>query len=74
MHSVFNCTNNDSGIAAASSTELYRLGILIAVVVLIAALALVAGRRQPTKAYRSNLIPTWWRDGPPTPHHSSLRR
>src|SRR5215213_2332711 len=37
MHSVFNRTNNDNGIAAALlNGELYRLGILITVVVLIA--------------------------------------
>jgi hypothetical protein len=35
--------------------ELYRLGILIAVVVLIAALALVAGRRRLNKVYRLEL-------------------
>ena len=52
MHSVFNRTNNDNGIAAALlSGELYRLGILIAVVVLIAT-ALMAGRRRLGKAYR----------------------
>jgi uncharacterized protein len=56
MHSVFNRTNNDNGIAAALlNGELYRLGILIAVVVLIAALALLAGRRRLTKAYRLEL-------------------
>jgi membrane protease YdiL (CAAX protease family) len=53
MHSVFNRTNNDNGIAAALlSGELYQLGILIAVVVLIAALALAAGRRRLSRAYR----------------------
>jgi uncharacterized protein len=56
MHSVFNRTNNDNGIAAALlNGELYRLGILIAVVVLIAVLALLAGRRRLTKAYRLEL-------------------
>jgi uncharacterized protein len=56
MHSVFNRTNNDNGIAAALlNGELYRVGILIAVVVLIAALALTAGRRQLSKAYRLEL-------------------
>ena len=53
MHSVFNRTNNDNGIAAAlHNGQLYRLGILIAVVILIAALAPLAGRRRLTKAYR----------------------
>jgi membrane protease YdiL (CAAX protease family) len=56
MHSVFNRTNNENGIAAALlNGELYRLGILIAVVVLIAALAVVAGRRQLSRAYRVEL-------------------
>src|SRR5215217_6479892 len=56
MHSVFNRTNNDNGIAAALlNGQLYRLGILSAVVVLIAALALVAGRRRLNKAYRLEL-------------------
>jgi membrane protease YdiL (CAAX protease family) len=56
MHSVFNRTNNNNGIAAALlNGELYRLGILIAVVVLIAALALIAGRRRLSKAYRLEL-------------------
>ena len=56
MHSVFNRTNNENGIAAALlSGELYRLGILIAVVVLIAALALLAGRRRLSRAYRLEL-------------------
>jgi membrane protease YdiL (CAAX protease family) len=56
MHSVFNRTNNDNGIAAALlNGELYRLGILIAVVVLIAALALLAGRRRLSRAYRLEL-------------------
>ena len=56
MHSVFNRTNNETGIAAALlSGELYRLGILIAVVVLIAALALLAGRRRLSRAYRLEL-------------------
>ena len=56
MHSVFNRTNNDNGIAAALlNGQLYRLGILIAVVVLIAALALLAGRRRLSKAYRLEL-------------------
>ena len=53
MHSVFNRTNNENGIAAALlNGELYRLGILIAVIVLIAALALLAGRRRLSRAYR----------------------
>jgi membrane protease YdiL (CAAX protease family) len=61
IHSVFNRTNNDNGIAAALlNGELYRVGILIAVVVLIAALALMAGRRRLSKAYRLEL------DGQPT--------
>ena len=56
MHSVFNRTNNDNGIAAALlNGQLYRLGILIAVVVLIAALALLAGRRRLSRAYRLEL-------------------
>src|SRR5215212_6216443 len=56
MHSVFNRTNNDNGIAASLlSGELYRVGILIAVVVLIAALALLAGRRRLSRAYRLKL-------------------
>jgi len=56
MHSVFNRTNNDNGIAATLlNGELYRLGILIAVVVLIALLALLAGRRRLTKTYRLEL-------------------
>jgi uncharacterized protein len=56
MHSVFNRTNNDNGIAAALlNGELYRVGILIAVVVLIAALALIAGRRRLSRAYRLEL-------------------
>ena len=56
MHSVFNRTNNDNGIAAALlNGELYRVGILIAVVVFIAALALIAGRRRLSKAYRQEL-------------------
>jgi uncharacterized protein len=56
IHSVFNRTNNDNGIAAALlNGELYRVGILIAVVVLIAALALMAGRRRLSKAYRLEL-------------------
>ena len=56
MHSVFNRTNDDNGIAAALlNGELYRLGILIAVVVLIAALALLAGRRRLSRAYRLEL-------------------
>jgi uncharacterized protein len=56
MHSVFNRTNNDNGIAAALlGGQLYRLGILVAVVVLIAALALLAGRRRLSKAYRLEL-------------------
>jgi uncharacterized protein len=56
VHSVFNRTNNDNGIAAALlNGQLYRLGILIAVVVLIAALALLAGRHRLTKSYRLEL-------------------
>jgi CAAX protease family protein len=56
MHSVFNRTNNDNGIAAALlNGQLYRLGILIAMVVLTTVLALLAGRRQLTKAYRLEL-------------------
>jgi membrane protease YdiL (CAAX protease family) len=56
MHSVFNRTNNDNGIAASLlNGELYRLGILMAVVVLIAALALLAGRRRLSRAYRLEL-------------------
>src|SRR5215217_972723 len=56
MHSVFNRTNNENGIAAALlDGELYRLAILIAVIVLIAALALLAGRRRLRKAYRLEL-------------------
>ena len=52
MHSVFNRTNNNNGIAAALlNGQLYLLGILIAVVVLIAALALVAGCRRLNKSY-----------------------
>ena len=41
--------------AALLNGELYRLGILIAVVVLIAALALMAGRRRLSSAYRLEL-------------------
>ena len=68
MHSVFNRTNNDNGIAAALlNGQLYRLGILIAVVVLIAALALVAGRRRLSKVYRLELDANPWRVTPPTP-------
>ena len=56
MHSVFNRTNNENGIAAALlNGDLYRLGILIAVIVLIAALALLAGRRRLSRAYRLDL-------------------
>jgi membrane protease YdiL (CAAX protease family) len=56
MHSVFNRTNNDNGIAAALlNGELYRVGVLIAVAVLIAALALTAGRRRLSKTYRLEL-------------------
>jgi membrane protease YdiL (CAAX protease family) len=56
MHSVFNRTNNDNGIAAALlNGQLYRLGILIAMVVLTTVLALLAGRRRLTKAYRLEL-------------------
>ena len=50
--------------------ELYRVRIPIAVVVLIAVLALVAGRRRLIKAYRlaldTNLVE--WCADPPTPH------
>ena len=56
MHSVFNRTNNDNGIAASLlNGELYRLGILIAVIALIAALALLVGRRRLSRAYRLEL-------------------
>jgi hypothetical protein len=56
LHSIFNRTNNDNGIAAALlDGELYRLGILIAVIVLIAALALAAGGRRLSRAYRLEL-------------------
>jgi hypothetical protein len=56
MHSVFSRTNNDNGFAAALlNGELYRVGILIAMVVLIAALALVAGCRRLSRAYRLEL-------------------
>jgi membrane protease YdiL (CAAX protease family) len=77
MHSVFNRTNNDNGIAGALlNGELYRLGILIAVVVLIAALALVAGRRRLTKAYRLALDANpggvaRWPTNPSPPHSAS---
>jgi hypothetical protein len=56
--------------------ELYRLGILIAVVVLTAALALVAGHRRLSGSTGSNLMPTLagWRSGVPTPRRSSPRR
>ena len=55
MHSVFNRTNNDNGIAAALlNGELYRVGTLIAIV-LIAVLALVAGCRRLSRAYRLEL-------------------
>jgi hypothetical protein len=71
MHSVFNRTNNDNGIAAALlNGQLYRLGILIAVVVLIAALALVTGRRRLNKACRLELETNRggvWGAGPSTP-------
>jgi hypothetical protein len=64
MHSVFNRTNNDNCIAAAPlNGQLYRLGILIAVVVPIAALALVAGRRRLNKACRLELDTKSWRCG-----------
>jgi membrane protease YdiL (CAAX protease family) len=76
MHSVFNRTNNNNGIAAALlNGELYRVGILIAVVVLIAALALIAGRRRLSKAYRLELdtTPGGGAGGArgPTPQHGS---
>jgi uncharacterized protein len=79
MHSVFNRTNNDNGIAAALlNGELYRVGILIAIVVLIAALALIAGRRRLSKAYRQELDANSGEkatgDRGPTPQHSSRRR
>jgi uncharacterized protein len=76
VHSVFNRTNNDNGIAAALlNGELYRLGILIAVVLLIAALALVAGRRRLSRAYRLELDGnpggvTRWRTNS-SPQHSA---
>jgi hypothetical protein len=69
MHSIFNRTNNDNGIAAALlDGELYRLGILIAVIVLIAALALAAGRQRLSRAYRLELDanPGGWRTAVPT--------
>jgi hypothetical protein len=55
--------------------ELYRLGILIAVVLLIAALALVAGRRRLSRAYRLELDGnpggvTRWRTNS-SPQHSA---
>jgi uncharacterized protein len=56
MHTVFNRTNNDNGIAASLlNGQLYQVAILIAIVVLIAALALIAGRRRLGKAYRQEL-------------------
>jgi uncharacterized protein len=55
VQSVFNRTNNENGIAAALLKELYRLGILIAVVVLIAALALLPGHRRLSRAYQLEL-------------------
>jgi len=56
MRSVFNRTNNDHDIAAAVlNGELYRLGILIAMVVLITVLALLAGRRRLSRTYRQEL-------------------
>ena len=56
MHSVFNRTNNDNGIATALlNGKLYRVGILIAMAGLIAALALVAGCRPLSRAYRLEL-------------------
>ena len=78
MHSVFNRTNNDNGIAAALfNGELYQVGILIAMVVLIAALALIAGRRRLSKAYRLELDtkPGERVSGAPrpTPQHISQR-
>jgi len=79
MHSVFNRTNNDNGIAAALlNGELYQVGILIAIVVLIAALALIAGRRRLSKTYRQELDANSGEkatgDRGPTPQHSSRRR
>jgi uncharacterized protein len=79
MHSVFNRTNNDNGIAAALlNGELYRVGILIAVAVLIAGLAVMAGRRRLSKAYRLELDPKPGETarGAPgqTPQHTSRRQ
>ena len=54
MHSVFNRTNNDNGIAAALLNGELWVGTLIAIV-LIAALALVAGCRRLSRAYRLEL-------------------
>jgi hypothetical protein len=56
--------------------ELYRLGILIAVVVLIAALALLAGRRRLSRAYRLELDanPGGVAHRHANPRHSSRRR
>jgi hypothetical protein len=73
MHSVFNRTNNNNGVAAALlNGDLYRLGILIAMVVLIAALALVAGRRRLSRAYRLELDTN--PAGPPADDTSSANR
>jgi uncharacterized protein len=56
MHSVFNRTNNGNGISAdLLDGELYRVAILIAVVVLLAALALAVGRYRLSRAYRLEL-------------------
>ena len=70
MHSVFNRTNNDNGIAAALlNGQLYRLGILIAVVVHIAALALLEGADGSARPTGWNLTPilAGWRVDPSTP-------
>src|SRR5215217_45241 len=56
MHSVFNRTNNGNGISAdLLDGVLYRVAILIAVVVLLAALALAVGRYRLSRAYRLEL-------------------
>jgi hypothetical protein len=73
MHSVFNRTNNDNGIAAALlNGQLYRLGILIAVVVLIAALALVAASRRLNKGLPPGTRHQSWRCGAPA--HQPLKQ
>ena len=69
MHSVFNRTNNDNGIAAALlGGQLYRLGILIAVVVLIAAQHCWQGADGSARPTGWNLTPilAGWRVDPPT--------